>query len=258
MHLPQTRVWKILNRRNYKPYKIHVSHRLLPGDLQRRLTWCHWLREQVNLRENFLNNVIWSDETKFTNCGMFNRNNEHFWSRENPRQNRQIRNQVRFGLNVWAGLLDNNIIGPFIYAENLNGAAYLQFLQTEFTNYLENLPLARLPFIWFQQDGAPPHNLRAVTDFLHAEFPQQWIGNRGVVQWPARSPDLSPLDFFLWGTLKNMVYKETVETVEELRVSILNAFASLRRRDINRAIHNINRRINLCIEEEGNIFEHLL
>lgn len=191
---------------------------------------------------------------------MFNRNNEHFWAIENPRQNMEIRNQIRFGLNVWAGILNNEIIGPFIFENNLNGAGYLNILENYLSDYLENLPIERLRHLWFQQDGAPPHNLRAVREFLHREFPDQWIGNRGVVRWPARSPDLSPLDFYLWGTLKNKIYAEPIpiQNLEDLRVRILNAFATIRERNNTRAIGNVHRRIDLCIEQEGGIFEHLL
>lgn len=158
---------------NYKPYKIHISQRLVDGDQERRLNYCNWLNEQIALREDFLKCVIWSNECKFTNCGTFNRNNEHFWAEENPHLNHQIRNQVRFSLNVWAGILNDRIIGPLIYQENLTGVGYLNILQNELRNHLEDIPLARLPFLWFQQDGAPPHNFREVREFLNEEFPQQ-------------------------------------------------------------------------------------
>nr|CAI5833004.1 unnamed protein product [Callosobruchus analis] len=36
----------------------------------------------------------------------------------------------------------------------------------------------------------------------------QWIGRRGPIEFPPRSPDLTPLDFFLWGTVKDEVYKQ--------------------------------------------------
>ena len=32
------------------------------------------------------------------------------------------------------------------------------------------------------------------------------MGRRGSHEWPARSPDLTPCDFFLWGWLKEQVY----------------------------------------------------
>ena len=51
------------------------------------------------------------------------------------------------------------------------------------------------------QDGAPPHFSCSVTDVLNERFPDVWIGRGGPIPWPTRRPDLSPLDFFLWGTL---------------------------------------------------------
>lgn len=51
-------------------------------------------------------------------------------------------------------------------------------------------------------------------------FPECWIGRRGPVEWPTRSPDLTPLDFFLWGYLKNLVYVDRPKTVDELTFRI--------------------------------------
>ncbi|EFN89314.1 hypothetical protein EAI_05291, partial [Harpegnathos saltator] len=60
--------------------------------------------------------------------------------------------------------------------------------------------------VWFQQNGVPPHYAIRSREFLNRSFPSRWIGRRGAIEWSARSPDLSPLDFFLWGYLKNKVY----------------------------------------------------
>ena len=37
------------------------------------------------------------------------------------------------------------------------------------------------------------------------------------VEWPPRSPDSTPCDFFLWGHLKNEVYKTPPTDLQELR-----------------------------------------
>jgi hypothetical protein len=50
--------------------------------------------------------------------------------------------------------------------------------------------------MFFQQDGAPAHNAIIVKQKLNEMFPNRWIGTYGVVPWPARSPDLTSLDFF--------------------------------------------------------------
>jgi hypothetical protein len=53
----------------------------------------------------------------------------------------------------------------------------------------------------FQQDGAPPHFQKEVTDFLNRKFPEKWIG-RGR---PPRSPDLIVLDFYFCGYIRDAV-----------------------------------------------------
>jgi hypothetical protein len=84
----------------------------------------------------------------------------------------------------------------------------------------DDIPLALMNRILFQQDGAPPHFVNIVRDFLDVTFPNQWIGRRGLVEWPPRSPDLTPLDFFLWGDLKSVVYIDQPRNVQRLQNKI--------------------------------------
>ena len=51
---------------------------------------------------------------------------------------------------------------------------------------------------WFQQDGAPPHTGLAL-ERLRERFTSRNISWKTDVPWAPHSPDLSPLDFFLWG-----------------------------------------------------------
>ncbi|UYV83660.1 hypothetical protein LAZ67_23001938 [Cordylochernes scorpioides] len=48
---------------------------------------------------------------------------------------------------------------------------------------------------------------KSLESVLDQNLSGQWIGRRGPIEFPARSPDLTPLDFFLWGTVKDGVYK---------------------------------------------------
>lgn len=82
------------------------------------------------------------------------------------------------------------------------GEGYLNILRNLDNNYLENLPLAEHRQIFYQHDGAPPHNGHLVNTFLQEIFHDQWISNNGPFLWPPRSPDLSVLDYFIWGTIK--------------------------------------------------------
>ncbi|GBM76752.1 hypothetical protein AVEN_86325-1 [Araneus ventricosus] len=74
------------------------------------------------------------------------------------------------------------------------------------TDFLEDLPLSDLRNVWFQHDGAPPHKVSSVQQYIRDTFQQQVIGYGGCVKWPPRSPDLNPLGFFLWAYIKQRVY----------------------------------------------------
>ena len=51
-------------------------------------------------------------------------------------------------------------------------------------------------------------------------FPSRWIGRRGFIVWPAKSPDLSPFYYFLWRYLKCKVFVTRPANAEELKMRI--------------------------------------
>ncbi|GBN73420.1 hypothetical protein AVEN_127760-1 [Araneus ventricosus] len=81
--------------------------------------------------------------------------------------------------------------------------------------------------IIFQQDGAPPHNGNIVREFLNTTFLQRWIGRDAVMAWPPRSPDLTPLDFYLWGYVKQHVYSERINDINHLKQRITDVIHSV-------------------------------
>jgi len=83
------------------------------------------------------------------------------------------------------------------------------------------------PWIIFQQDGAPPHWGSHVRRFLEATFPNRWIGRDGPTPWPPRSPYITPLDFFLWGYVKDNVFSTPVPDITNLKARITDAFATI-------------------------------
>jgi len=78
---------------------------------------------------------------------------------------------------------------------------------------------------WFQQDDAGPHYGRGVRNLLDTEFFNRWIGRRRQIEWLPCSPNLSLLDYFLWGYLKGKVYTTKPRYLEELRQRIIEEAA---------------------------------
>jgi hypothetical protein len=117
--------------------------------------------------------------------------------------------QRRFSVNVWCGILGDRLVGPLFIDGCLNQAKYHALLSNEISNFLDEMPLAVLNRIVFHQDGATPHNARMNVAFLNDNFGARWMGTYGPIRWPARSPDLNPLDFFLWDYSRQCLFDST-------------------------------------------------
>ncbi|GFV91806.1 uncharacterized protein TNCV_2974781 [Trichonephila clavipes] len=74
--------------------------------------------------------------------------------------------------------------------------------------------------LWFQQDGATCHTARATIDLLKDTFGDRLISRFGPVNWPPRSCDLTPLDYFLWGYVKSLVSADKPQTLDHLEDNI--------------------------------------
>jgi hypothetical protein len=78
---------------------------------------------------------------------------------------------------------------------------YRYLLLNGFPDPLEDAILAVRQCTWFVHEGAPAHFGRVVRDVLNGTYHNRRIGREGRNTYPSRSPDLNPLDFFLWGHL---------------------------------------------------------
>lgn len=125
--------------------------------------------------------------------------------------------------------------------------------------FLEEVPLHIRRNIILQQDGAPPHNTNVVKAHLNNVFPGRHMSTRGAIKWPARSPDLSPLDFYLWGYLKQIVYQERSNSVEELKEKITAACNEITPHTLAAVTSTaLISRFNACSAAGGNHFEQYL
>lgn len=250
-------IQRILHRHKLHPFSFIRMQKLHPGDFLRRTNFCEDLLIKIQEHDRFLENIIWTDEAKFCQQGVYNGRNRHFWAYENPHMVLEIENQVQFSINVFC-LVMNQEVHYFMYDDNLNGAKYLEILQNTVETFLENLPLARAVHAWYQMDGAPAHNARTIHTKLMSLFDDRWWGNKGPFLWPARSPDLTPLDFYVWGRIKNLVYSSPLRNKDDLRDRIIEAFNSLDPNEIRRATQSVENRIIECLNQNGHHIEHLL
>ena len=78
------------------------------------------------------------------------------------------------------------------------------------------------------------------------------------IRWPARSPDLNPLDFFLWGYCKEVVYKNLPENLDDLDAKLHEAIWTIEDNMLENVQINMLRRLRACVAMDGGHFEHFL
>lgn len=252
------KVLQTLHKNNFYPYHFTKVQGLEPGDFLARQNFCRYLLNCDIEQYGFFRKILWTDESLFTRQGVFNFHNMHVWSEDNPHATREMSFQTRFSVNVWAGVIGNQFLGPHIFQGNLNGATYLHFLQNDLPRILEDVAPEQRQNIIYQQDGAPPHYTLEVRAWLDANYPG-WIGRGGDVAWPARSPDLNPMDFYVWGYLKDHVYATPVNNEVELVTRIRNCCEMLRENlTFKVTVGSMRKRARACIRENGGHFEQKL
>ena len=259
---------KVLKCHKFYPYKLQILQELSDDDPDRRSQFCEIMTDRIMAEPRLVKNICFSDECSFYLNGHVNKQNCRYWDNENPHVFREGHTQYPQKINVWAGILGDGIIGPIVIPGNLNGDMYAEMLHRsieplivrELENQRDihgNLSLEER-LLHFQQDGAPPHYVVAVRQWLDDHYPNQWIGRRGPVEWPPRSPDLTPLDFFLWGHLKSVVYKTKPDSLQQLQDRIFQECRAISRETFVNVREEFENRLYYCLQNNGNHFEHLI
>ncbi|GFX96952.1 putative transposable element [Trichonephila clavipes] len=92
---------------------------------------------------------------------------------------------------------------------------------------------------------------RAAIDLLKDRFGDRLISRFGPVNWPPRSCDLTPLDYFLWGYVKSLVYADKPQTLDHLEDNIRRVIADIRPQMLEKVIENWTSRLDYIRASHG-------
>lgn len=252
LDIPPTTVWRIMRKRlGWKPYKPHITVPLTAAHRAGRVKFCEWLLQQP---VGFEERVIWTDEKWFCLTSTPNKQNERYWAPLNPRVTVACKEQGGQKVMCWAAVTDGRVLihwhDP---GTSVNGEAYLNLLvQGLWPELRDSVKKQKL---WFQQDGATVHTTRAVRAWLDEAFSGRVISRLTDRPWPARSPDLSPLDYWFWSVALTELRRNPPSCLEELKM-VVEAFAgSLEPEEVRRAVRHLRQRAETCVSRKGDTVE---
>ncbi|GFW05479.1 uncharacterized protein TNCV_436601 [Trichonephila clavipes] len=200
------------------------------NDHQARCRFVEWSQNEIAVVPNFHKRILFSDEAHFWLNGYVNKQNCRIWSEANPQMYVETPLYPET-LTVWYALWAGGVIGPYFFKNDechnvtVNGDRYRAMITNFFIPELNNHDVQEL---WFQHDGATCHTARATIDLLKDMFAERLISRFGPVNWPPRSCDLTPLDYFLWGYVKSLVYADKPQTLDHLEDNIRRVIADIR------------------------------
>jgi hypothetical protein len=83
-----------------------------------------------------------------------------------------------------------------------------------------------------------------LSKIMLQHIPKEFFDTR-VVEFPARSPDPTIVDYFIYQHLKNTVFRSTRHTIEELCGAIRHVCANITPQQLENAFDNIKRRVHV-------------
>ncbi|GFW45343.1 putative transposable element [Trichonephila clavipes] len=191
------------------------------NDHQARRRFVEWAQNEIAVVPDFHKRILFSDEAHFWLNGYVNKQNCRIWSEANP----QVYVETPLHPKKTDCLM--RFMGWWNTSSKTMKATTLQSME-----------------LWFQQDGATCHTARATIDLLKDTFGDRLISRFGPVNWPPRSCDLTPLDYFLWGFVKSLDYADKPQTLDHLEDNILRVIADIRPQMLEKVIENWTSRLD--------------
>lgn len=114
-----TSVKRILKKNKYRAYRPQFICTFQERDYDLRFDFSMWVQGKLEEQGDFHRHILFSDESTFTTNGVVSSQNCRWWADENPNFTIDNRNQYYKKTNVWCGILNDNLIGPFFFSEKI-------------------------------------------------------------------------------------------------------------------------------------------
>lgn len=232
-----------------KPYKKRKVHGVSAAAQKKR-------RDRANqiLAWHAGDEFIFSDEKLFVLEQHHNAQNDRLWSvsfKDIPENERSVpRFQSASSVMVWGAICKRGKL-PLVFIEK-GVKINAQYYKTE---VLEKVLLPNLQKLYgddyyvFQQDGAPAHTSNVVQDWCETNLTDFLKKD----EWPPSSPDLNPLDFFVWSYMLSRINEHKITSLIQFKKIILRVWDQMPMDSVRAACESFQKRLKLIKKVKGGV-----
>ncbi|KAK2954616.1 putative transposable element tc3 transposase [Blattamonas nauphoetae] len=248
LQISRTTLDRMLHDLQFRPYRMQRIHLLYDEDYRDRFEKFTRIKTALVEDETLIDRIWFSDECSFDLTKTVHTHNATYWASTNPHYHVEHLNSG-LPVNVFAAISSQGILGPYFFAEKNAGVVYRSLLTEFFFPALRGR--SHFDTQYFMQDGASPHTAIDTRTKLNQTLPNRWIGMYGPMEWPARSPDMTPCDYFLWGPLTDKVYASSPDTIEELKNAIRTEMGHIPLEMCQNAVRSFAARVTVLLDRNG-------
>lgn len=245
-----------------RPYRIQRLHQVMDVQTAARVRMGRFLASKPL---DWFRDLVVSDEAWFTLSGhVFNAKNTVCYGNDGEGRPAQwVSQAVQSPDKVMVFCLlkgSGEKFGPYFIPpdEPVNQFSYRELLEkTVFPLMMLMLGRAVWGRTWWQQDGAKPHQARMVMQWLDGIFGERLLALKSLrgVDWAPSSPDMNPVDYYLWPRMKSLTYAPPPPTMTRLRRKITVVFGGIPAEEVSRAVLSMKKRGRMLVQAGGKQFE---
>ena len=234
-----------------KSYVLRVKQ-LLTDDMKKK---------RVEIGRRLLNSMkgsakdkirIFSDEKLFITDQKTNRRNDRFIGDSIEEVPVVMRSKHPAGVMVLGAVSsEGHVMPPHFFGpgEMVTADVYTRTLETKVKPWIESVT-GDSPYV-FQQDSAPAHTARRTQEWCQGNLRMVWTKDF----WPPNSPDLNPMDYYLWSVVEGKVNEHPVPSRDALKRKITEVMKKMDQEEVARACACFRPRLEKVIDAEGGHIE---